>query len=825
MFRTSSFFWRLLPELLLAAWALAAIPAAAQQCPGGKAILRFQLTAAPQTGGQPLALTEINDLGPSDVIQYASSNPGLLNSARVSIMVVPREGDFSSDLRVLPARKARKPAQWNSPVHAAAVAFIYGPHGFNTKKIRKLANSHPELIRALIDYAIQASRVEALVTLLEHYEQSPPGSENLNTLLQQYSNRYGVKLPKVNPNMPSDVEAAQLLQAITPPSEENQVNPNRRAIVTGAATASQVLGGMFLSPETTIAAGTVPLFNAIRHNFFPGTEFLGSFGEPGPGANETSLCTTNIAPNGKKHLAYIWIILVPGDAAPTMRLQAKQTIPVQWKDSVHVVCATVAQQRALMRARDWQLIGADGHAVPVSVKIHIGATDDSLGLDLRHLALAPGNYHLRAVWDWTPIQAQGTIHLAPLPNLAKIKLAPGTGDQLIASGGIVKIKLLGANSDAAFFKSVELLPAAKNSGLQPKSLPFTAQPGNILQVPLDTAGLQPGEYKLRLLQINGSQREIPITVHPPNPVLQSLPIRVNLGETAPQAIVLHGQHLERITAITSPGAQWSLAQVAKGSAGLTERQATVTLASGASAGTAIAATVTVKGLKTPLTIADALRVAGPRPRIARIVRATTGAAPVQLFPGELALNRVSSFSIVLEHAPQDPEFDLSCLAGPTPDTTVHLHPGEQRKMEDLEAAGGSDYYLALKPADLGQSGCSVQLRVVSPANGDSAPVVLGRTVQLPTITRFTLSDKSTGPNLYAGVLTGNDLQLIAAVGWDPHRPVLVDSIPLPLGKETKNGVPEQRLHIILPWPAPSPHAHLYIWLRGEKTGRQTNATL
>jgi hypothetical protein len=36
--------------------------------------------------------------------------------------------------------------------------------------------------------------------------------------------------------------------------------------------------------------------------------------------------------------------------------------------------------------------------------------------------------------------------------------------------------------------------------------------------------------------------------------------------------------------------------------------------------------------------------------------------------------------------------------------------------------------------------------------------------------------------------------------------------------------PSQSLRVVLPWPAPGPHAPLYVWLRGEPQGRKTSVT-
>ena len=70
---------------------------------------------------------------------------------------------------------------------------------------------------------------------------------------------------------------------------------------------------------------------------------------------------------------------------------------------------------------------------------------------------------------------------------------------------------------------------------------------------------------------------LPLVIHPPNPTLDSLPLRANMGETQ-QTLVLRGTRLERITHIShSPMQQWELAPVKPDAHDLTERKATVKL--------------------------------------------------------------------------------------------------------------------------------------------------------------------------------------------------------------------------------------------------------
>jgi hypothetical protein len=96
--------------------------------------------------------------------------------------------------------------------------------------------------------------------------------------------------------------------------------------------------------------------------------------------------------------------------------------------------------------------------------------------------------------------------------------------------------------------------------------------------------------------------------------------------------------------------------------------------------------------------------------------------------------------------------------------------------------------------------------------------MLGRVIRMPRIEKFALSDEKLTLALYAGTLTGQDLQMIEKTGWDTKTGFAVQGIPTPVP-----GAPQQQtLKVALPWPPPSPHAPIYVWLRGESAGRLTD---
>jgi hypothetical protein len=93
-------------------------------------------------------------------------------------------------------------------------------------------------------------------------------------------------------------------------------------------------------------------------------------------------------------------------------------------------------------------------------------------------------------------------------------------------------------------------------------------------------------------------------------------------------------------------------------------------------------------------------------------------------------------------------------------------------------------------------------------------------MRIPRLEQLTLTNEKAGDSNFAGILKGSGLEIVERVGWDARNGVPVDAIPTPIA----GGPSEETLRVALPWPAPAPHAPLFIWLRGEETGRQTSVT-
>ncbi|MGH9414307.1 MAG: hypothetical protein ACRD0Y_11290 [Terriglobales bacterium] len=778
-------------------------------CPGGRFVTGFQLRVGAPGQSNRIPFTEINALQRGDVLHYEPADLPKVwrHSARVAVVLVPVVYSLSAHLAVFNQR-ADKSAAWTVPEQTGAVAFLFGPNGLNAKKTRQLLAQHPQLATHFIAYAQQASRVEALVALLARYENSAPGTLSLNTMLEQYSHEYGVSMPTANPALPPDQEAAILLAAVAPPTAAP--GPSRHAALTaGSTSTATALAAMYYGPVMGVASTTLPLFRALHKSLFPGTQFQAAFAVST--AHGARLCGANTAPPPNQHTVYIWMSNLPSGAAPSVRLAHRRTavIPAGAKSSLKVACASVMQLRNLVRARQWELVPTKGKAVPVSAEVETGALTDTLALDLTDQSHLQGDFRLAAMWDWKPIQVAGTINVQMPTGLHGAQLAPGDAARLVSGGGVVSVHIGGG--DFSLVNKVLLGGASE---------PFTlASGGRSLQVHINTAGLAPGKISLQLQQSGGSTGEVPLTILPPNPRLDAIDANLDGGR---QRLTLRGDHLERIARLTSSGATFVLSPppAAVPAGGLDRRSAIVALSAQAHAGQHLPVTMYVAGSADPLTRSVMLHVLGPRPRISGLNRSVDAGETVALLPDELPDAATVNFSFSIQHAPPQLELRLFCQSPGDQIKALSLHPGSSADAAELDAGGSGQFYLAAVPGKIGAPGCNLEMLVPDPGVGDSTPFSLGRVVMLPHIHSLTLSNQAPAPAEFSGILSGDNLQLIAKTGWNATAGVPVTSVPMRISPKS----PTQTLTIVMPWPPPAPHAHLYIWLRGETNGRATTVT-
>jgi hypothetical protein len=190
---------------------------------------------------------------------------------------------------------------------------------------------------------------------------------------------------------------------------------------------------------------------------------------------------------------------------------------------------------------------------------------------------------------------------------------------------------------------------------------------------------------------------------------------------------------------------------------------------------------------------------------------------VDLRTREIPAGVPAGFAIRVDGLGVHPAAQLWCADDSTP--RLALSAGERRNGAVLDRTGQRTLFLSADPGSVASSGCQLNLVVVNAATGSSDPYVLGRAVRLPRIESFTLSAETVDGTLYAGTLRGESLELIERTGWTPEMGWPVQGTATPVA-----GSPDiQTLRIALPWPSPSPHAPLFIWLRDEHDARKTNA--
>ena len=253
-----------------------------------------------------------------------------------------------------------------------------------------------------------------------------------------------------------------------------------------------------------------------------------------------------------------------------------------------------------------------------------------------------------------------------------------------------------------------------------------------------------------------------------------------------------------------------------------ERNVTVHLKSDPRPGTVLPIKAYLSDRNEPLTLPDALRITGPLPLIASFKLS---------LPADMAIaiqvRRVSGWLYAICHAGCEEYraakhvLRLACLDDVGPHLSLHL--GEQTETASLQQLSPDQLFLSFDTTAW-PAGCSIQAEIDNGSGGKSEPLVLGNIVRLPQIDDFKLDDprlngKDGAPGTHVGLLTGRNLEMIEKVGWDQTNGTDVAGLPSPIPGQGQ----KQSLRVNLPDP-PTPHAAIYLWLRGEKSGRITTVT-
>jgi hypothetical protein len=714
---------------------------------------------------------------------------------------------------------AKDPQVWTVPARASVVGVVFGPHGLDVKKVNSLVDKNPDLIPELTQYAEETAKVGALVEALSEYQQQPDSDRDMNAALAGFGSQYNVAIPKIDGSETPSQQAAVLLQATMPSLQTfDPISSSPAGVVAQSSGLAGAVATMFFGSPVGVAAGGAALFLNLRTLVFPDSDFRSAFTQPFQ-TDGLAMCAKNEPPKPRTREAYLWMMRVPNTEPPASSLAETAYLPIGGKSSVKVSIAKPCDPKLLARAHGWELVSAKSHA-DVPVKVQTASPDDSLEVDLTESKLPPGEYHLAALWDWEPLQVKGDVDLRPLGDFSKAKITQESADHLVAGAGTVKVELTGA--DFEFVQKVTMGKAADKK-ITPKEITFSLPKGEAqgdqetLEAEVDTSAWGPGSFRLILTQNNASSHDIPLVIHPPNPTLEGLPLRANLGETQ-QTVMLRGTRLERITRLTTPDAVWDLAPVKTDEHELLERKAVVKLQAAAHQGDMLTASVFVQDIDDPLKFTAAVEVAGPRPEISSVSLSLAQQPDVQLSQGEIPAGAETSFSLLTRNIDAHPTLALSCANDGFIKSPVVLHPGDRTTNAQLDFSGEDGLFLSLDPGVVGQSGCNLTATLFTDGVGSSDPVILGRLIRLPRIEKFTLSEDKINSTLFAGTLTGTDLQIIEMTGWDAKTGYPVQGIPTPVPGSAQ----DQILKVEMPWPPPSPHAAIYVWLRGETTGRLTD---
>ncbi len=752
-------------------------------------------------------LRSMNILQPGQKLVYAPLDlpNDRSKQARVAMILIPSDSSSPNrpELAILDPKPASGSAEWTIPFRTRSVGLVFGPQGLDKGKLNSLLKKDRELIAQMADYAEKTAQTEALIDTLAAWDRTPNATENMNSALLGFSTRYGVALPKLDRNAPTDQQATVLMHALNPSlSTFDPLAPDPALRMQQSAALAASVAGLFLGNTVGLAAGGASMFLSLRTMLFPGTDFRSALVNSPEPANLT-LCAKREPQKSKTRVAYLWAVRIPDTAAPAVTFPRAAHLPAGTKSTAYIRLASTSEWRWLDRLEQWRLVPQAGEPVPV--KVRPIPESQALEIDLSGLNPPPGLYRLAANWDWDTVQVAGEIHLHKLPDLTLARLAPVSRDRLIAGAGEMVLRLEGP--DFQFLRKVVLQRTGeRNSVSLPLEFTLPESPQAHLEIFLNTSRLSAGAYRLLLTQSGGREEEVPVRILPPHPVVSSLPLRANLGQTE-QRFTLQGTGLDRIQAIECSDATITLFDPTAGG-----RPILIRLGDGLFKGDRLELALRIEGVQQPVRLPEALQILPPRPRIGNLTVSLPENLGIELRPGELPAGLASSFSLPTGPLEGQPTLHLFCFE------PALLLRKETLRSTPLMNNGSESIFFSLDPGAVGQPGCSLSATVATAEQGTSDPRIIGKIVGLPRIESFRMTAERAGEQAFIGVLNGWHLETIEKTGWDPSIGLPVQGLPSPAAEPSK-----QNLKILLSWPSPAPRSPLYIWLRGEPVGRRTTS--
>jgi hypothetical protein len=802
-------FLSLLLALLPVALAQAALPPVT--CPAGAPIGNVDLRiVSPGKDDEPLPLRTINRLSEGDIIRYAPIlRSGEKRSGEVSLVLAPAIPESKDQtIIVLDPKPAAKPAEWKVSRRISVAIFVYGPDGLNRGKVKTFLSKDNELVAQLADYAEKTTQTEALIQALSSTDGSPASA---SAALQGFASQYGLGV-KIDKTQPVDQQAMTLFRTVNPAMEgaDPLTSVSSQRVGETASIATSIAGLFFGSPVGLAAGGTAMLID-LKMLAFPRTDFRSSIEQKLP-SDGMALCGKKGAATPHTKIAYLWASRIPNSGAPTLTIGSENSLPAGQKSPLPVEVSET-DWKYVDRVRNWTLVSDQGKRVPITVS-RLGV-DKGLEIDLSKARVAPGEYHLSANWDWDRFAVNGALHVQPLSSFGSARVDPMSQDHLIAGKGKTRVTLVG--SDFEFVTGVQL-EKANDEFARPSPLPFVLPEGlrrgpqEHLDLLVDTKDLDPGKYQLFLAQVDGRAHTVPFQVLPNPPSITNLPIIISRGERR-REVTLKGENLNLLAKLeTAEG----MIQLGPALPNQTERTATIQVENDLKPGAAFDMHAFVSGHTEPLTLADAIHVVGPHPAIVDAKVSPPTDMAVQLQPGELAAGVFVSSLLQVKNLEANSGVQLSCEG--QEGNVVALHMGEHSSTANLQQLAPDQVFLSFDTNGW-PAGCTIQARIDNGPDGISAPCKLGKLVRMPRIETFQITSNEGETGALVGELIGTDLQNIQKVGWDANTGTDVPGLPSPIPEKGM----EQSLQINLPGPPPAPQAPLYIWLRGDSTGRLTSA--
>jgi len=796
------------PDTSLANSSDAAPPPAV--CPAGGPIGAVNLEVhSPEKGQKPLPLRTINHLTEGDTVTYAPVLRGHEKRAgEVSLVMVPEKHESGKDaLIVTDPRPADRAQEWKVDRTMSLVVFVYGPEGLSKKKVRGFLSQDDLLIAQLADYAEKTSETEALLAALSNTDSS---SASMNAALTGFASQYGLSV-SIDKTAPPAMQAQTLFATMNPQlATYDPITPSASSRIGQTASLTTAAASLFFGSPIGLAAGGTAMLLDLRAIAFPGTQFRSSFAQPlNPGLH---LCGQRTPAPPHTRVAYLWANRVPNIPAPGIEIGKANYIPPGEKTPLPVEVPSVAW-KYLDRSRQWSLEDAKGDKKPVKVlKL---ANQKAIEMDLTETTVPPGDYHLAGFWDWAHFEAKGDIHVLPLSTFGSAQLRPASQDRLLARAGKTAVTL--QDADFEFTTKVELKKAGDEFAvaepvpfLLPKGLRYGPQ--EQMDVQINTAELDPGRYELLVSQQDGKSHSVPLRVLPNPPSIANLPILANQGAGA-QHYVLKGERLGLVTKLDTPVADLTLDPA---SADQDQRSLTVRLRANPRPGASYVVTAYIENRHEPLQFSDALKITGPLPTIASSKLSLPAGIMVSLNPGELPAGSTLTAMLDVKNMEPQSSLDLECEGASGSPSVLRI--GGQTDKWSLQQLSPDQLFVSYDTSAL-PAGCSLQAVLDNGADGHSEPYSMAHILRFPQIEQFTPVGEQATEGKHAYELIGRNLEMIEQVGWDQLAGFTVSDLPAPIAGQGQ----KQSLRVMLP-DQPTPTAALYVWLRGEKTGRATTVT-